>query len=91
MPEKSPLGYFSCFHTMEYATTHLSYLLVTSLLIKKVPMEIESYISLGGTIILLALFAQKYIFGQRYNECAPFILTEPAIKKELKEYNSIVR
>ena len=25
----------------------------------------ESYISLGGIIILLALFAQKYIFGQR--------------------------
>ena len=29
-------------------------------------MENESNISLGGTIILLALFAQKYIFGQRY-------------------------
>ena len=29
-------------------------------------MENESYISLGGTIILLALFVQKYIFGQRY-------------------------
>ena len=27
-------------------------------------MEMESYISLGGTIILLALFVQKYFFGQ---------------------------
>ena len=29
-------------------------------------MEKESNISLGGTIILLTLFAQKYIFKQRY-------------------------
>ena len=29
-------------------------------------MENESNISLGGIIILLSLFAQKYIFGQRY-------------------------
>ena len=35
-----------------------------SYLAKQVPMEIESNISLGGTIILLALFAQRYIFGQ---------------------------
>ena len=26
----------------------------------------ESLISLGGTIILLALFVQKYFFGQKY-------------------------
>ena len=31
-----------------------------SYLVKKVPMENESNFSLGGTIILLALFAQKY-------------------------------
>ena len=37
-----------------------------SWLVKKVPIEMESYIFLGGTIILLALFAQRYIFGQRY-------------------------
>ena len=29
-------------------------------------MEKESNISLGGTIILLALFVQRYIFGQIY-------------------------
>ena len=29
-------------------------------------MEMESYISLSGTIILLALFEQRCIFGQRY-------------------------
>ena len=29
-------------------------------------MEMESYISRGGDYILLALFAQKYVFGQRY-------------------------
>ena len=29
-------------------------------------MEKKSNISLGGTIILLALFGQKYIFGQSY-------------------------
>ena len=32
----------------------------------KVPMEKENNISCGGTIILLALFAQNLIFGQRY-------------------------
>ena len=40
-------------------------------------METASYNSLGGTIILLALFAQNYIFGK---------LTEHAIKNELKEH-----
>ena len=35
-------------------------------------MENESNISFGGTIILLALFAQKYIFGQRYCHFARF-------------------
>ena len=33
---------------------------------QKVPMEMESYNSLDGTIILLALFVQKYVFGVRY-------------------------
>ena len=33
---------------------------MTSYLLKKVPVEKESYISLGGTIILLTLFAQGY-------------------------------
>ena len=31
-------------------------------------MEMKSYISLEGTIILLALFVQKYIFEQRYSK-----------------------
>ena len=31
-----------------------------SQIVKKVPMETESYTSLGVTIILLALFAQRY-------------------------------
>ena len=30
-------------------------------------MEMESYISLGGNIILLTLVDQKYIFGQKYS------------------------
>ena len=34
-------------------------LFVTSWLVKKVPMQNESSISLSGTIILLALFVQK--------------------------------
>ena len=38
-----------------------------SYLVKKVPMEKESNISLGGTIILLALFAQNLIVEQRYS------------------------
>ena len=33
---------------------------------QKVPMETESYNSLDGTIILLALLVQKYVFGLRY-------------------------
>ena len=39
-----------------------------SILAKKFPMETESYNSLGGTITLLALSAQRYISGQRYTE-----------------------
>ena len=31
-------------------------------------MEIESNISLGGTLILLALFVQNLIFGQGYKK-----------------------
>ena len=38
-----------------------SFLFVMSQLVKKVPMKTESYISLGGAIILLALFAQNNI------------------------------
>ena len=56
------------FRTMQYVLNCWSFLLVTSELVKKVPMETESYIYLGGTIILLALFAQRYIFGQRYTQ-----------------------
>ena len=35
---------------MEYIRTYLSFLYVTSQLLKKVPMEQQSRISLGGTI-----------------------------------------
>ena len=57
---------FVCFCTLECISNICSFLQVTSYLVKKFPMENESNISLGGIIILLALFAQKYIFGQRY-------------------------
>ena len=64
-------------------------------------METESYNSLGGTIILLALFAQNYIFGLRYKVTlstskffskwvCSLILTERANKKKPKEIHSIV-
>ena len=39
---------------------------VSDVIVKKVPMEKDSYISLGRTIILLAFFARKWIFGPRY-------------------------
>ena len=39
---------------------------MTSWLVKKIPMEKESNISLGRAIILLALFVQNLSFGQRY-------------------------
>ena len=55
-------------------------------------METESYNSISGTIILLTLFAQSYVFGLRY--CLKWvhtlILTELAIKNELLEKYSIV-
>ena len=44
---------------MEYVKMYWSFVLVTSYLVKKVPMEKESNIILGVTIILLALFAHK--------------------------------
>ena len=49
------LSHFVRFCTVEYIRTYKSFLLVKSLLVKKVPMEKESKISLGGTIILLEL------------------------------------
>ena len=45
-------------HFVRFRTIELS--VVTSKLVKKVQMEKESNSSLGGTIILLALFAQRY-------------------------------
>ena len=47
-------------------SNRFSFLLVISQLGKKVPMETETYNSLGGTIIFLALFGQRYIFGLSY-------------------------
>ena len=44
------LSHFVRFCTMEYVLISQSFLLVASLLAKKVPMETESYNSLGGTI-----------------------------------------
>ena len=45
-------------------------------------MEMESYISLGWTIILLALFAQRYILSQSFD---PFSHQKNSIyKKDLK-------
>ena len=45
------------FRTMEYICS----LFVSSQFVKKVTMENEISISLGGTIILLALFPQRYV------------------------------
>ena len=41
----------------------------------------ESYISLGGTKILLALFAQRYIFGQKYKNQRKYT---PLYEKDIK-------
>ena len=46
-------------------------------------METESNISLGGTKILLALFAQNLMFGQRYilsRSCDPVSHFKKALK-----------
>ena len=40
---------------------------MTSLLVKKVPMENKCSITFGGSITLLALFAQEKHFGQLHN------------------------
>ena len=45
-------------------------------------MEKESNITLGGTIILLALFLQRYIFGQRYT---PSSVYKKGIKQNQKK------
>ena len=64
---------------MECVSNILSFLLVTSQLVKKVPMEKVSSISLGWTIILLALFVPNYIFKQRYTLSRP----TQSLQKEL--------
>ena len=69
--EQSPLTYFSLvfvrFRTVECITTRLRFLLMMWQLVKKVPLENKSSISLGGTIVLLALFAHNFIFRQIKN------------------------
>ena len=49
-------------------------------------MEKESYISLEGTIILLALFAHRYIFGQRFE--VPFSIVQKRHKVKPEEFNA---
>ena len=58
--QQSPLTY-SALRTMEYVSSSQCFLLMTSQLVKKVPMENESS-------ILLALFAQKNFLGQIHFE-----------------------
>ena len=50
--------------TMESIRLKYSFLLVTSLLFKKVPMETESSCSMGGATAFIALFQQNYIVGK---------------------------
>ena len=56
-------SHFVCFCTMESVMMCLSFLQMTSVLVKKVPMENGNSIFLGGTIILLALFGQRDILS----------------------------
>ena len=73
--QQFPLTYFALvfvyFRTMESISDICSFLKMTSQFLKKVPMLNESNISLGGIIILLALFVQKYTKEQnvRVKEC----------------------
>ena len=52
-------------------------------------MEMESNISLGGTIILLALFAQKYIFGPRFRNKVLVNMFFPRLKMLLKRLGAL--
>ena len=58
-------SHFSHFPTVEPITKSLSFLIMTSKLFKKVPVEKVSSHSMGGTFLFLALFAQIYIFEQQ--------------------------
>ena len=66
IPKQSPLTHFYSFSYTGGYYKDQSVLLVTPQLIKNVPMENETSITLGGTITLLTLFAQNLIFGKRY-------------------------
>ena len=46
------LSHFAAFCTVEYIKTYLSFLCMTSKLVKKVPMEMEGYISLRDFIFV---------------------------------------
>ena len=59
-----------------------------SYLVKKVPMENESNISFGGTIILLIFFAQKYRGENIYWDDKYFLIVKP-IYIEIISYNQI--
>ena len=52
------LSHFAHFHTVDYVTNNCSFLLMTSKLFKKVPMEKKSSHYMSGTILFLALFAR---------------------------------
>ena len=52
--------HFSHFPTVEPTSKVLSFLSLTSLLFKKVPIKTESSLSRGGTIIFIALVGQNY-------------------------------
>ena len=60
-------SHFSCFPAVEPNIKGLAFSSLTSQLFKKVPVEKESSLSMGGTIIFLALFPQNYKLGQQHN------------------------
>ena len=51
---------FAHFRRVDLVTNKSGFLFMTSKLIKKVPVEKESSLSIGGAIIFLTLFPQNY-------------------------------
>ena len=57
---------FAHFHTVKCISRHCSFLLWRHSCSKKVPVEMESSLSLGWAITFLALFLQSYINWQQH-------------------------
>ena len=77
---------FARFPTVECINNSCNFLSITSWLFRKVPVEKESSLSMGGTITFLTLFPQNYIHLQQHNmsrSCDPYSTVGKRAKRML--------